>query len=72
MNFRFQNRKKLLVIGSWLLALGNIWHWFGTRMHFSDGVVDGAFGILMGMGIATLLLSIRSNLSKCEIRKTTS
>jgi hypothetical protein len=72
MNLRFQNRNKLLVIGSWLLALGNIWHWFGTRMHFSDGVVDGAFGLLMGMGIATLLLSIRSKLSKCETRKTTS
>ena len=70
MSFNLQNRNKLLVVGCWLLALGNVWHWVGSRvMHFSDGIVDGAFGALMGMGIATLLLSIRSNLRKCETRK---
>jgi hypothetical protein len=67
MSFRFQNRRTLLIVGSWMLALANIWQWFGHRiMHFSDGVVDGAFGLFMGVGIAVLLLSIRAHLHKCE------
>ena len=70
MSFRLQNRRTLRIIGLWLLALANVWQWFGHRMmHFSDGVVDRAFGLLMGMGIAVLLLSIRGYGRNCEAGK---
>ena len=59
-----------MIIGLWLLALANVWQWFGHRlMHFSDGIVDGTFGLFMGVGIAALLVSIRGHFGKCETER---
>jgi hypothetical protein len=70
MSFRLQDRRTLRIIGLWSLALANVWQWFGHRMmHFPDGVVDGAFGLVMGIGIGVLLLSMRADGRKCEAGK---
>jgi len=68
MDLRIRNRNKLLIIGAWFLALGNIWHWFALRIvHLSDGVIDGGFGLMMGIGFGSLLLSLwRHRSSNCS------
>lgn len=59
MAFRFRNSNALLVIGLWLLALANIWHWFASRLaHISEGTTDLTFGFFMGAAIGVLLLSV--------------
>jgi uncharacterized membrane protein required for colicin V production len=70
MGFKFRNSNALLVIGLWLLALANIWHWFASHVaHFSEGITDLTFGFFMGAAIGVLLLSImRRRLGSCSPR----
>jgi hypothetical protein len=55
----FRNQNRLLLIGMWFLACANLWHWFAPRVvHISESIIDGSFGLMTGVAIGCLLLSI--------------
>jgi hypothetical protein len=57
---RLKNRKSLMQIGLVFLILGNVTHFLvrPTATPARD-VVDGVFGLLIGLSIGCLLLSLR-------------
>ena len=56
---KFRKPSALLIIGLWLMALANSWHWFVSRVaHLSEGITDLTFGFFMGAAIGLLLLHV--------------
>jgi len=57
---RLKDRKTLMNIGLVCLILGNAAHWFlHPTARFGQGLVDGTFGLLIGISIGCLLMSLR-------------
>ncbi len=57
---RLKNRRALMSIGMACLLLGNVAHYFlRPATHFGKSLADGTFGLLLGVSIGSLLLSLR-------------
>ena len=57
---RFRGPRLFFVLGACCLALANLSRWLAPRLDdFGDGVADGVFGALIGMGIGLLGLALR-------------
>jgi hypothetical protein len=57
---RLKDRKTLTQVGLVFLILGNAAHFFlRPTERFGQGLVDGVFGLLIGLSIGCLLLSLR-------------
>ena len=64
MNMTFRGRMRnpvfLMRSGMLFLIFASLWHWLvRPSARFSDGLVDGIGGLLSGIAIGCLLLSIR-------------
>jgi hypothetical protein len=57
---RLKDRNTMMRIGLVCLVLANLAHWFlRPSARFGQGLVDGTFGLLMGLSIGCLLMSLR-------------
>ncbi len=64
---RPKDRTVLMRIGMACLLAANLSRWFlHPTFRYGQSLVDGAFGLLMGVAIACLLLSLRRTARRCE------
>jgi hypothetical protein len=57
---RLKNRKTLMNVGLVCFLLGQATHWFlRPTDRFAQDIVDGIFGLLIGLSIGLLLWSLR-------------
>jgi hypothetical protein len=58
---------KLFFIGLYFLIAANTWHWLMRHsIVLSDGWIDGIHGLLIGVAIGCMLLSIARSRSNCR------
>jgi hypothetical protein len=61
------NNSVLRIIGLWAIVVGGLLRFtLHPSAHFGRGLVDGALGLVYGIAIGTLLLSLRRNQSACS------
>jgi hypothetical protein len=68
MTFRFMRLNRLFCIGLWFLVAANFLPWVARHFaFFTEDLVDGLHGFLLGIAIATMLLGIvRGRKSQCR------
>jgi hypothetical protein len=58
---RIDDRRNMMSMGMLCLLLANIVHWFlRPTVFLGQGLIDGTFGLLMGVSIGCNLLSLRT------------
>jgi len=64
---RLKDPDALMRIGMACLWLGSLSHWFlHPTTHYGQSLVDGVFGVLFGVSIGSLLLSLRLSGRRCS------
>jgi hypothetical protein len=60
--FNRPQNKPLMMTGMASFAVANAWHWLSTHPagRIPEDLSDGVFGLLYGVAIACILLSLRS------------